>query len=306
MKIPADEIIALLSSARNSALIVAPFVRSESLSRLLDSVAANIETVVVTRWRPADLIAGVSDLDIYDLAKKRPVQLYLRNDLHAKLFAADDKCLVGSVNVTHTALGWRNPSNLELLTPVARTASHIVEFENTLLAGAVRATAALRDRLVELLESLSVLPVVASKEQNEGITVGLPPPSWIPRIRNPDELYAVYRGNSDVGRSAFQTMQEEITHLGTVPGMDEEGFRAWVAATIIQTPLVVGVIEHIEQEGQLTEDGLSDLLVKIGANIEEYRPRNALEVLERWLTYFLPAQYETARDSIKLIKARKV
>ena len=306
MKIPADEIIALLSSARNSALIVAPFVRSESLSRLLDSVPGNTETVVVTRWRPADLIAGVSDLNIYDVAEKRAVQLYLRNDLHAKLFAADDKCLVGSVNVTHTALGWRKPSNFELLAPVSRTASHIVEFENTLLSGAVRATAALRDCLVELLESLSVLPVVVSKRQNEDTTVGLLPPSWVPRIRNPDELYAVYHGNRDVSRSAFQTMQEELTQLGTVPGMDEEEFRAWVAATIVQTPVVVGVIERIDREGQLTEDGLSNLIAEIGANTKEYQPRNALEIFERWLTYFLPAQYETARDSIKLIKAKKV
>ena len=140
MKIPADEIIELLSSARKSALIVAPFVRSESLSPLLDSVPLNIETVVVTRWRPADLLAGVSDLDIYDVAEEKAVQLHLRNDLHAKMFAADDKCLVGSVNVTHTALGWRSPSNFELLTPVARTASHIVEFENALLVSCPRSS----------------------------------------------------------------------------------------------------------------------------------------------------------------------
>ena len=132
------------------------------------------------------------------------------------------------------------------------------------------------------------------------------PPSWIPRIRNPDELYAVYRGNMDVSRSAIQTMQEELTQLDVIPGMDEEGFRAWVAATIVQTPLVVRVIKHIDQEGQLTEDELSDLLAEIDATAEEYRPRNALEILERWLTYFLPTQYETARDSIKLIRAKKV
>ena len=306
MKIPADEIISLLSSARKSALIVAPFVRSESLSRLLDSVPVNIETMVVTRWRPADLIAGASDLSIYDVAEERAAQLYLRNDLHAKFFAADDKCLVGSVNVTHTALGWKNPSNLELLTPVARTASHIVEFESELLAGAMRATTALRDRLLLLLESLNVLPVVVPDNQNVDTTLGLLPPNWIPRIRNPEELYAVYRGNRDVSRSAFQTMQEELRQLGTMPGLDEEGFRAWVAATIIQTPLVVGVIERIDEEGQLTEEVLSDLLAELGANANEYRPRNVLEILERWLTYFLPAQYETARDSIKLIKAKKL
>ena len=170
----------------------------------------------------------------------------------------------------------------------------------------MRATTALRDRLLLLLESLNVLPVVVPDNQNVDTTLGLLPPNWIPRIRNPEELYAVYRGNRDVSRSAFQTMQEELRQLGTMPGLDEEGFRAWVAATIIQTPLVVGVIERIDEEGQLTEEVLSDLLAELGANANEYRPRNVLEILERWLTYFLPAQYETARDSIKLIKAKKL
>ena len=142
--------------------------------------------------------------------------------------------------------------------------------------------------------------------ENNEMTMGLLPPTWVPRVRNPDELYSVYRGNSDVSRFALRLMQEELTQIGIVPGMDEEEFRAWVAATITQTPLVERVIQHIDKEGEVTEAVLSDLLSEIGADAKEYRAREVLEVLERWLTYFLPTQYETARDSIKLIKAKKV
>ena len=84
------------------------------------------------------------------------------------------------------------------------------------------------------------------------------------------------------------------------------GFRTWVAATISQTILVDAVIQRIDKEGEVTEAMLSDLLTEIGIDEKVYRTRDVLEVLERWLTYFLPAQYETARDSIKLIKARKL
>ena len=304
MKTPGDDVISLLASAQNSALIVAPFMRSEALSRLLDSIPVGIETIIATRWRPADLLAGASDLGVYDLAESRAVPLYLRHDLHAKFFAADEMCLVGSANITHTALGWRSPSNLELLTPVARTADHIVEFEETLFAGAVRATVGQRDRLEELLERLRGFPAAISATEDG--TMGLLPPHWVPRIRNPDELYSVYRGNSDFSRSVLRAMQEELAQIGTVPGMDEEGFRIWVAATISQTPLVGRVIQSIDKEGEVTEVVLSDLLAEIGANAKEHRAREVLEVLERWLTYFLPTQYETARDSIKLIKAKKL
>ena len=123
------------------------------------------------------------------------------------------------------------------------------------------------------------------------------------RVRNPEDLYSVYRGEGDVSRSALRTMQEELEKIGAVPGMSEETFRTWVAATIIQTPLVSRVLQRIDKEGQVTEAALSDLLAEIGADDKEYRTRDVLEILKRWLTYFLPTQYETAQDSIKLIKA---
>ena len=305
MKTLGNDISALLCGAQNSALIVAPFMRSEALSRLLDSIPVGTQTTVVTRWRPVDLLAGASDLGVYDLVESKKIPLYLRQDLHAKFFAADDLCLIGSANVTLTALGWRTPANLELLTPAARTADHIVEFEETLLAGSVRATAEQRDRLEELLERLGRLPTVASEIEEEP-AMGVLPPSWVPRARNPEELYSVYSGDSDISHTTLQTMREDLRQIGAIPGMDEDGFRAWVAATINQTPLVNRVIQCIEEKGEVTESVLSDLLVEIGADMNEYRPREVLEVLERWLTYFLPMQYETARDSIKLIRAKKV
>ena len=301
-----DDITALLSSAQHNALIVAPFMRSEAVSRLLDSIPIGTETTVVTRWRPIDLLAGASDLRVYDLAESKGVPLYLRYDLHAKFFAADNRCLIGSANVTHTALGWRTPANFELLTPAARSADHIVEFEEALFAGAVRATAGQRARLEELVERFRGVSTVILEMENDETAMGPLPPNWVPRVRNPDELYSVYLGNHDVSRSALPTMQEELAQIGTVPGMDEEGFRTWVAATISQTILVDAVIQRIDKEGEVTEAMLSDLLTEIGIDEKVYRTRDVLEVLERWLTYFLPAQYETARDSIKLIKARKL
>ena len=301
-----DNIISLLGAAEKKALIVAPFVRSEALSRLLDSIPGGTDTTVVTRWRPTDLLSGVSDLGVFDLTELRSIPLYLRHDLHAKYFAADAKCLIGSANVTLTGLGWRTPSNLELLTAAARSDSHIVDFEQELLSGAVLATVEQRDRLAQLLELSQRNPVAMAEIDDFEKSVGLLPPSWVPRVRNPEELYSVYCGNTDVSRSALPTMQKELEQIGTVRGMDEEGFRTWVAATICQTPLIARVVQHIEKEGDVTEHWLGDLLAEIGVDSEEFGPRDVLVILERWLTYFLSNKYETARDSIRLIKAKEL
>ena len=306
MNKPGDDVIALLGRACSSVLIVAPFIRSEALTLLLDSISSGVETVIVTRWRPADLVSGASDLGVFEIADSRDIPLYLRHDLHAKFFASDDKCLVGSANVTQTALGWRTPANLELLTPVERTLSHILQFEKELLAGVVRATLVQRDYLRDLVETLRSAPPMIPITGGDETTTGLLPSSWVPRSRNPEELYSVYCGNRDVSRSVLQTMHQEIREIGTMPGMDEDGFKAWVAATISQTPIIDRVIQRIEKEGHVTEGGLKELLTEVGVDTRMYRARDVLEVLRRWLTYFLPEKYETAQDSVKLIKAKNI
>ena len=241
--------LSLLGSARRNALIVAPFIRSAALSRLVDCIAVGAEVIVVTRWRPIDLIAGASDLGVFDVAHAREIPLYLRHDLHAKLFAGDDKCLVGSANVTLSGLGWRIPYNLELLTPVPRSAKHIIAFEATLFANAVRATVDQRDELAVLVDKLAHKEMPKwGADQGVGSAEALSA-EWVPQTRNPEELYAVYQGGSDVSRSALGTMQEELRQLGVMRGLDREGFQAWVASVIRQNPLISGVLRRLDGRG---------------------------------------------------------
>lgn len=299
-----DDLTSFFRAAQHSALIVAPFIRSEALGRILGSIPVGAQITIVTRWRPVDLVMGASDLGVYELAESRGAALYLRHDLHAKIFAADDRCLVGSPNVTLTALGWRTPANLELLTPVARTADHIAAFESGLFSSVIRASEEQRDRLRELLEKLEGLPILRAPNTDHTSMRSLLPLDWFPRVRNPEELYSVYCGDHDVSRLALHGMQEELAQIEIIPGMDEEGFRAWVAATIRHVPIVDGVIARIEAEGQVTEGAVGDLLAGIGIDADEYRPRDVLEVLQRWLTYFLPGKYETVQESVRLIRSR--
>ena len=279
--------------------------RGEALSRLLDGISLSAEITVVTRWRLADLLSGASDLAVYDLVESRKIPLYLRQDLHAKFYAADDMCLIGSANVTLTALGWRTPANFELLTPIPRAADRIVEFERAVLSGAVRATGEQRDRLRELLDGLKGRPEVMSEIGSEA-RLGLLPQRWVPRTRNPEELYSVYSGKRDVSRAVLETMQEELSQIGVVAGVSEEEFRAWVAATINQTPLVAQVIEGINTEGEVNERVVGEILAEIGVDERTSRPRDVLEILERWFTHFFPEKFVTVQDSIRLIRAREL
>ena len=304
-----DDIISLLARAERDVLIVAPFIRSSPLARLLRSIQESVDVLVVTRWRPADILAGASDLGVFDLTEANSIPLLLRHDLHAKLFIADDRCLIGSANVTATALGWRAPSNLELLAPADRSSPGISTFLTELQSGSVPATRNHQVRLRELVEQLRqkqsfIVPETADDEN----TPGLLPPDWMPGIMNPDELYAVYaRGaEADVSRAVLPGMVDELSQLGVSPGMNESEFRAWVSSFIVQTPVVVGVLQRIEVEGSVNEKALAQLFDEIGVDLNDHAPREGLRTLQRWLTYFLSDGYETTPESIRLIKAKEI
>lgn len=299
------EVVQLLGRAQEDVLIVAPFMKAKTLSRLLDVVPDVVKVTLVTRWRPTDVLSGVTDLETMDLANQRSSPLYLHHNLHAKLFAADDQCLVGSANVTDSGLGWRNPANLELLALFDRKSDEIVAFENTLFSEAVLATAEQRTRIEELALKLRELPAVQPQAGELEESVGLSA-DWVPRARNPDELYNLYCGDTDVSRSVREVMEEELNRLAVIPGLGLPEFRSWVGTVIAQTPLISWVMQRIESNGEVDELSLDDKLVEIGAKASGQSPREVLQTVQRWMNHFLPMHYETAQDTIKLIKAKEL
>lgn len=298
----------LLGTAEREVLVVAPFIRSAALERLLDAAPAGVNTTIVTRWRPLDVLAGASDLGVFDIAEARAIRLLLRHDLHAKLFVADDRCLVGSANVTAAALGWREPTNLELLAKVSRRTAEIREFETTLLQTSTPATAVERDLVLELVERLrarlgSESSILAATEE----VPSLVPETWVPRVGNPEDLYAVYCGDLDaVSRVARPTMAEELVQLGLAPGMSEDEFRRRVALAMADTPVVRKVLSLIDETGDVTESEFKELLDQVRADQPSASVADSLVVLQRWLSHFMPDNYETTQETIRLIKAKRV
>ena len=304
-----DEIVRILSAANTEVIIVAPFIGKNAFSRLIDALPAGIDSRVVTRWRPEDVLSGVSDLRILDITKTRDIPLFLRNDLHAKLYVADNKCLVGSANVTETALGWRTPSNLELLVPVDRKDLIIRDFIEELFRNPVLATNLQRDRLQRLLDDVSQQKdfVISSVvDANDVIIPNLLPANWAPTIKTPEDLYALYSGDEQrVLRSAIDVTRTELQRFRVPRGLNEASFRSWIGAMLAQTPIVEKTINHIEESADISESIFQVLLSDVGADADEYPVRDRMMVLQRWLEYFLAGDYELVADSVKLVRSRR-
>ena len=122
MIVEGERIKALIESAKSEVLLCAPFIKERVFTTLLNVIPASVSVRVVTRWKAAEVATGLSDLAVFDVANERPrTEVCLLNALHAKLYMADDKCLVGSANLTAAALGWRPRSNLEVLVSAKRS-----------------------------------------------------------------------------------------------------------------------------------------------------------------------------------------
>lgn len=103
-------------------VVFAPYVKIGPFERLL-SVTDRCSAVIV-RWESRDLLMGASDLEIYELCRRRNIALYRNPRIHLKTYVDDYKrCILGSANVSERAFD-RPPTerfNYELAAEAALT-----------------------------------------------------------------------------------------------------------------------------------------------------------------------------------------
>jgi len=105
-----------LQVSRDESLVLAfsPFIRSEALGVFLDSFETDSARILV-RWKLEDLLAGASDLEIFDLLEMRGIPLYQHSRIHLKLFEfSSGISYSGSSNITNKGLSLQKPYNEEM------------------------------------------------------------------------------------------------------------------------------------------------------------------------------------------------
>ncbi len=70
---------------------------------------------ILVRFLLSDILAGVTDFNLYNYCKDNGWSMYVRFDLHAKTYIFDRKrCILGSANMTNKGLGLSFHGNCEL------------------------------------------------------------------------------------------------------------------------------------------------------------------------------------------------
>ncbi|MGY2025885.1 phospholipase D family protein [Nocardia gipuzkoensis] len=268
----------LIGDAQKQVTLVAPFIKREVLAGALSAVPASVEAIkCVTRWVPKEVAAGVSDPEIIELAENdQRLRIRLCPSLHAKLYLTDDRCLIGSANLTAKATGRTADPNIEILIEVPAVHPEVSRVLAEIGTRAIEATphmASLMRRQAELLtESRSI----ASDSLQEEV-----PHSWYPETRRPEIVYPYYCGSAEVGQSIEGAVLQDLAFLGVPAGLSETEFLEWIETRLRKIP----ALQKLVDGNRLSNVELRHALQKQTGMTDEKAGRTA-ETIAAWLRYF--------------------
>jgi len=238
----------------------------------------------------------VSDLDVWQtLCARGNSQLLLIRDLHAKYFRFDAEVIVSSCNITGAALGFKQPSNLEIAISVEANAQ-TAAFEAYVASLAVPVTQEMYDALRRILESLPPIPMSAIAGDASPPDI-LPLPGsrsaspnwshWLPTCRTPEALFDAYCGRlADLTHATRNAALADLLHIEPPVGLSRDQFESFVAGTVHSSPLIAKLAAFAITPRRFGE--MRELLRKFN------RPDSVLadwQTVMRWLLHFAPDRF---------------
>lgn len=274
---PGDLLIQCSKLAHNIT-IAAPYIKSAALRKFLRSAYPAASLTCITRWKPLDLAIGASDLSSREIVNEFGGSFRLHPSLHAKYYRMEQTVLIGSANLTCSAMGWSPESNLEILVQAGEEFDYL-SFEKQLLGN----SKILGDR------EFSVWAAMAELMARDAHMVTDKQPrldDWRPLTRDPAHLFLSCDGRDQEIASADEreSAQRDLEALRIPPGLTAQQSRTWITACLLTTPFVCSVM-RLDRDADLL-DSYRSIARTYGLDITE--ARRATETVENWLAFFSP------------------
>ena len=272
----------LLKGAQKQILLCSPFIKANVLETILFVVPDSIPVRIVTRWRANEIAMGISDLEVFDLANNRPkTQLELLNNLHAKLYLADDDCLVGSANLTGVALGWSIQNNIEILVPARTTDPDIASLLEQLDC-AVLATSKTRAEVEAVAASFELAKFFKTEKLANGNNVFV----WLPSCAAPDKLYEIYRDRwtDVVAKGTREDGVADLKNLLIKNGLSRAEFKSAMQDALLMMPAIASIAERVSR-GITNQVGFK-LIERVRPDLTEQDVEKQWRIVKDWLSVF--------------------
>ncbi|MFC8370050.1 phospholipase D family protein [Streptomyces sp. NPDC057239] len=288
-----QQIADMMESAAEEVVIIAPFIKKAIFEETIAAVPTSVQKITcVTRWTPAEIAAGVSDPEIIEAAQSdERISIALCPSLHAKLYRADGRCLVGSANLTGKATGRVPNANVELLLEVPidhPEVQRVLGQVNARSAIATPHTAALVRQQAELLRSERVTPPSEAEADLY----------WFPETRRPENVYALYSGRQRFTSLVEAGIVRDLAMLDVAVGLSESAFNTEVEARLHAIP----ELSLLTTQQRLSNLELQRAIAERTGDTDE-QARRTTETLAAWLQHF--CRYYTAVGSWELRPGRE-
>ena len=283
----------LFSTAKESVAIIAPFIKIGALCSLTEAVEPYIHLRCVTRWLPEEVAEGVTDpAIIYELQKRGNYRLTIVDNLHAKIYIADNRCLAGSVNTTNKGFGDTTSSNIEVL---LESSIDELDIENILSEIAETEKIA----TIEMAEKIMLL---ATSLPSQDINID---GFWFPRSNKPAEAFIFYSKRPDGYLSeADRLLFLDLEQTKIPSGLSEPEFRFEICSLLSEIPLVDALLD-VTNDITLTRTDAHPQLTLL--ENDEFSVNDLWKSLVKWVVYFFPDKVMSQEISeVALRRARLI
>ena len=281
---PSDNLGSLLTrlcSNAQSLIIAAPYIKADALTRILAEVKPGAFVTCITRWAPHDIAVGASDLECRSLVNGSGGSFKLHPSLHAKFYRIDDEVLIGSANLTSSAMGWSLLPNLEILCRPSDDFDTLA-FQNELLNGA-------REISDEEFQHWEAVSTIASSRH--ALVGGQPRlETWRPATRDPVHLELSYVGREDdiASTDEQRAARRDLETLLMPPGLSNEEVRTWATACLLAAPFTNTVIKLSHTRD--VAGSLRSLARTYGLTMTD--ARRDMETVQNWLAFLAPEAFQ--------------
>ncbi len=276
--LPGDMLEIVFGEAED-VVIVAPYIKADALSRVLANVGTDISLVCVTRWQIQDIAMGASDVECRIIVNEFGGVFKLHPTLHAKYYRADEKVLVGSANLTYSALGWSSGPNLEILC-TAGVDFDANAFEQQLLHDS-REISNKEFARWQSIESIGFQDALLSVSNSPHLN------TWRPITRDPENFLLAYRGLTDdiASTDEQQAALQDLDALQVPVGLTDEQVENWVSRCLLASQFVQKVLQMQNVDVTAATNSLANTY-----NLNITDARRSTETVQIWHRFLMSDQ----------------
>ena len=240
-------------------LILVPFIKLQALVRLYSLNLKRNRIKVVCRWRPEDIVAGVSDLEIYPFLKQSGCELYINSNIHLKLYVFESNTAFNtSGNMTLRGLGYSDSANIEVGNMVSLTTS-----DWTKIYHVINSSRLVTDDIYQRFKEYSTQHPPVSRPLSP---IELLPAaktytiSSLPATESPKKLADFYfsHGQQKASLEDIRRAAHDLAIFGISAGLSNSEFDKRLGDAFSRTPFVTDFIAFLKNARSLRFGAVND------------------------------------------------